>query len=86
MAGVDIFPGAHRLLYLGPALPVEQALAPFAGRYTMVEWSPPGGVVLRFEPGRGSGFCLLGTSSTIIIYLTDTVTLPSTSWFVLIGP
>lgn len=72
-------PGANKFFYLGPDLPVEQALAMFSGRYTRAEWSPSGQPLrLEYVPGRPTNR-VLTAGSLVTIYLTDAIVIPRNS-------
>jgi hypothetical protein len=79
----NLKPGVNQLLYVGPALPVEQALALFAGKYTAVDWQVPRSpVYFHYVPGISGNQPFLTSASVVVIVLTEPVTLPPDSAFV----
>jgi hypothetical protein len=43
--------GTDDFLYVGPTMPVDQALAPLAGQYEVLYFTPAGGSLVSYRPG-----------------------------------
>ena len=80
---IDLPPGSNALTYLGPDAAVDEALRLFAGRYRWVEWTAPGGLTIRYEPGRSAPIFVVKTGSRIAIMLSETVSLLPNSPFLI---
>jgi hypothetical protein len=73
---VTLQPGENRFVYNGDDLPIDQALMILAGKYAWVEWTPPGGMRVRYEPGRSTVRPTIVRRSSVTIFMTETVTVP----------
>ncbi|MFN8557407.1 MAG: hypothetical protein U0531_08670 [Dehalococcoidia bacterium] len=77
-AVVDLLPGLNQFVYLGAALPVDQALASLPpGSYQAVEWTPPGSQFrMRYVPGESTNRPVILPRSAVSIYMRQQVTVP----------
>lgn len=67
--------GRSAFLYLGLSLPVDDALAALAGKYTAAEWKPATSpAILQYRPGVSTNRPVLTTGSIVVIDLTEPVT------------
>ena len=70
--------GFFQFVYNGAPAFVEDALASFAGKYAWAEFTPPGADrTLQYVPGRSTNRPIITPRSTVTLFLTEPVTLPS---------
>ena len=73
---VDFTPGPNQFVYMGHTTTADEAFAPFAGKYTRAVWIQLGGASNEYIPGVTPGRPVVPFRSTVVIYLTEPVSVP----------